>query len=68
MSIGVYLHEALRVPFCSRLLPPVSTDQLADHYSNWFSELSFSIICESTVGYTFIPCVGSFTFPGIDTR
>ena len=25
-------------------------------------------ISESTTGYTFTPCVGSFTFPGIDTR
>ena len=31
-------------------------------------ELSFSIISESTTGYTFTPCVGSFTSPGIDTR
>ena len=23
---------------------------------------------ESTTGYTFTPCVGSFTSPGIDTR
>ena len=30
-------------------------------------ELS-SRISESTAGYTFTPCVGSFTFPGIDTR
>ena len=30
-------------------------------------ELS-SRISESTTGYTFIPCVGSFTSPGIDTR
>ena len=28
----------------------------------------FSRISESTAGYTFIPCVGSFTSPGIDTR
>ena len=34
----------------------------------WFSELSFSRISESTTGYTFTPCVGSFTSPGIDTR
>ena len=32
----------------------------------WFSELS-SRISESTTGYTFTPCVGSFTSPGIDT-
>ena len=31
-------------------------------------ELFFSRICESTTGYTFTPCVGSFTFPDIDTR
>ena len=31
-------------------------------------ELLFSRICESTTGYTFTPCVGSFTSPGIDTR
>ena len=31
-------------------------------------ELSFSTISESTTGYTFTPCVGSFTSPGIDTR
>ena len=28
----------------------------------------FSRICESTTGYTFTPCVGSFTSPGIETR
>ena len=28
----------------------------------------FSRICESTTRYTFTPCVGSFTSPGIDTR
>ena len=26
-------------------------------------ELFFSRICESTTGYTFTPCVGSFYFP-----
>ena len=31
-------------------------------------ELYFSRISESTTGYTFTPCVGSFTSPGIDTR
>ena len=31
-------------------------------------ELSFSRITESTTGYTFTPCVGSFTSPSIDTR
>ena len=31
-------------------------------------ELSFSKISEFTTGYTFTPCVGSFTSPGIDTR
>ena len=31
-------------------------------------ELSFSRISESTTRYTFTPCVGSFTIPGIDTR
>ena len=34
----------------------------------WFLELSFSRISESTAGYTFTPCVESFTSPGIDTR
>ena len=28
----------------------------------------FARISESTTGYTFSPCVGSFTSPGIDTR
>ena len=28
----------------------------------------FSRISESTIGYTFAPCVGSFASPGIDTR
>ena len=36
--------------------------------SSFFSELSFSRINESTTGYTFTPCVGSLTSPGIDTR
>ena len=31
-------------------------------------ELFFSRISESTTGYTFTPCVGYFTSPGIDTR
>ena len=31
-------------------------------------ELLFSRICESTTGYTFTSCAGSFTSPGIDTR
>ena len=31
-------------------------------------KVAFSRICESTTGYTFTPCVGSFTSPGIDTR
>ena len=31
-------------------------------------ELSFSRISEYTSGYTFPPCVGSFTSLGIDTR
>ena len=31
-------------------------------------ELFFSRISESTTGYTFTPCVGFFTSPGIDTR
>ena len=31
-------------------------------------ELSFSRISESTTGYTFTPCEGYFTSPGIDTR
>ena len=30
--------------------------------------LSLSKGSESTTGYTFAPCVGSFTSPGIDTR
>ena len=30
--------------------------------------LSFSGIGETTTGYTFTPCVGSFTSPSIDTR
>ena len=30
-------------------------------------ELFFSRIGESTTGYTFTPCVGSFTSAGIDT-
>ena len=50
------------------LLPLNDLGQLADHYSHWFLELSFSRISESTTGYTFTPCVGSFTSPGIDTR
>ena len=33
-------------------------------YSKFFSNL----ISESTTGYTFTPCVGSFTSPDIDTR
>ena len=31
-------------------------------------ELFFSRIRESTIGYTFTPCVGYFTYPSIDTR
>ena len=31
-------------------------------------ELSFYRISESSTGYTFKPCVGSFTSPAIDTR
>ena len=31
-------------------------------------ELSFSRTSESTTGYTFTPCVRSFTSPGINTR
>ena len=31
-------------------------------------ELFFGRISESTTGYTFTPCVGSFTSPDIDTR
>ena len=31
-------------------------------------ELFFSRICQSTTGYTFTLCVGSFISPGIDTR
>ena len=33
-----------------------------------FLELSFPRIGESITGYTFTPCVGSFTSPSIDTR
>ena len=51
------------------LLLLMTIDQVADRYYHWFSELSFSSrISESTIGYTFAPCVGSFTSPGIDTR
>ena len=51
--------------FHSLLLPVMTTGQLADLYCYWFF---FSRIRESTTGYTFTPCVGSFTSPGIDTR
>ena len=33
-----------------------------------YLELAFSAVSESATGYTFTPCVGSFTSPGIDTR
>ena len=42
--------------------------RVLDYCRAWFSELSFSRINESTTGYTFTPCVGSFTSPGTDTR
>ena len=50
------------------LLPLNDFSQFADHNCHWIVELSFSRISESTTGYTFTPCVGSFTSPGIDTR
>ena len=31
-------------------------------------ELFFSKMSESTTGYTFTPCVGSFTSPDTDTK
>ena len=31
-------------------------------------DLSFCRISESTTRYTFTPCVGSFTSPGMDTK
>ena len=34
----------------------------------WYSQLSASRFSKSTTGYTFTPCVGSFTSPGIDSR
>ena len=44
------------------------------HGLRWFTskqpkhgEPSFSQISDSTTGYIFTPCVGSFSFPGIDT-
>ena len=40
----------------------------ANNYFHRFSELSFSRTNESTTGYTFTSCVGSFISPGIDTR
>ena len=46
----------------------LATCLLLEYCRAWFSELSFSRISESTTGYTFTPCVGSFTSPGIDTR
>ena len=42
--------------------------QLTDHYGHWFSELFFSRNSESTTGYAYTLCVGSFTPPGIYTR
>ena len=38
------------------------------HVLGLTQELFFSRISESTTGYTFTPCVRSFTSPGIDTR
>ena len=56
--------EHLTVSF---LLPLNDLCQFADHYCHWFLELS-SRIGDATTGYTFTPCMGSFTFPDIDTR
>ena len=39
-----------------------------DHYCHWFLDLSFSRMNESTICYTFTPCVGYYISPGIDTR
>ena len=50
--------------WCLLLLP---LNDLGQHYCHWFLDLS-SRISESTTGYTFTPCVGSFTSPGVDTR
>ena len=50
------------------LLPINDLGQFADHYCHWFLELFFSRISDSTTDYTFTPCVGYFTSPGIDTR
>ena len=51
----------------SLLFPLNELGQCAYHYCHWFLELSFSRIRESTTGYTFTPCMGSFTSPGIDS-
>ena len=54
----------------SLLLPLNYLGPFADHYCHCFVvvELSFSRISESTTCYTFTPCVGYVTSPGIDTR
>ena len=54
---------------CHTLLPPLNNlGQLADQYYHWCLEFFFFRISESTTGYIFTPCVGSFSSPGIDTR
>ena len=47
------------------LFPLNDLGQLDGHYFHWLLQLSLSRISESTTGYTFTPCVGSFTSPGI---
>ena len=64
-NVHVSMHVCEHACF---LLPLNDLGQLADHYCHWFLELSFSRISESTTGYTFTPCVGSFMSPGIDRR
>ena len=39
----------------------MTTGQLADRYCQWFQ--SSSTMTQSTTGFTFTPCVGSFTSP-----
>ena len=62
------VHVSMHVCEHACLLPLNDLGQLADHYCHLFLELSFSRISESTTGYTFTPCVGSVTSPGIDRR
>ena len=64
-----FLNSCLRVPCVNPLLPRALISLW------WFlpnsplmQELSFSRISESTTGYIFTPCVGTFTSPGIVTR